>query len=86
MAVRKAGTPESLGAFSAASAAVALLLAPLAASAQQALLLSRADSLLVAGEVDRAEALYYSLSRQATRDPAPRAALGRYLGSRGAFR
>jgi hypothetical protein len=54
--------------------------------AQQTMLLERADSLLIAGQVARAEALYYSLSRQATRDPAPRAALGRYLGSRGAFR
>lgn len=49
------------------------------------MLLTRADSLLIAGQVERAEALYYSLSRQSTRDPAPRAALGRYLGSRGAF-
>jgi hypothetical protein len=54
--------------------------------AQQTMLLERADSLLIAGQVARAEALYYSLSRQATRDPAPRAALGSYLGSRGAFR
>ncbi len=54
-------------------------------SARTTQLLQRADSLLTNGQVARAEALYYSLSRQATRDPVPRAALGRYLASRGAF-
>lgn len=79
-------TPVSLGACWVASAALCLLLAPAVSGAQQAMLLTRADSLLIAGQIERAEALYYSLSRQATRDPAPRAALGKYLGSRGAFR
>jgi hypothetical protein len=55
-------------------------------SARTMQLLARADSLLLNGQVTRAEALYYSLSRQSTRDPIPRAALGRYLASRGAFR
>jgi DNA-binding ferritin-like protein len=61
-----------LGVCSVASAAFLLLAAPTALVAQQAMLLTRADSLVLAGQVERAEALYYSLSRQATRDPAPR--------------
>jgi hypothetical protein len=47
--------------------------------------LARADSLMSVGQLSRAEAVYYSLSRQAPRDPQMRAALGMYLASRGAF-
>lgn len=67
-----------------------LLLMPCAVAAQDPvrveLLLTRADSLLGVGEIARAEALYYSVARQQTRHPAPRASLGTYLASRGAFR
>lgn len=72
-------------------ALVALLTAvPAPAWAQGAPLLAphlaQADSLLRAGQVSTAEAIYYWASRQRTRDPAARMALGRYLASRGAFR
>ncbi len=69
--------------------AFVLLLLPLAVAAQPGtrpgVLIARADSLLGAGEIVRAEALYYSVSRQQTRHPQARAALGGYLASRGAF-
>ena len=55
-------------------------------SAQAPALIARADSLLADGQVARAETLYYAASRRNTKDPAARAALGRYLGSRGAFK
>jgi hypothetical protein len=67
----------------------ALVLAGMIATpvaAQTRRYLAVADSLLVAGEVSRAEALYYAASRQQTKDPVARAALGRYLASRGAFK
>src|SRR6185295_13251463 len=54
--------------------------------AQTAILVARADSLLAAGEVMRAEALYYAVSRRSPRDAHGRAALGQYLASRGAFK
>jgi len=47
---------------------------------------ARADTLLRAGRVAAAEALYYDAARRRPRDPAPRLALGRYLASRGATR
>jgi len=56
---------------------------PLRASAAQA---SRADSLLGAGGLQRAESLYYAAAQAHPRDPASRWALGRYLVSRGAPR
>ena len=45
-----------------------------------------ADSLLAAGNVNRAESLYYAAVRQRPRDPGARWALGRYLAERGAVR
>jgi hypothetical protein len=64
----------------------AVVLAAPAVSAQTAMLVARADSLLMAGEVVRAEALYYAVSRRSPRDSQGRAALGQYLASRGAFK
>lgn len=63
---------------------VGLLAAPLPAAAQYEV--PRADSLLRAGQVARAEALYYAAARRRPRDPEARFALGRYLASRGALR
>lgn len=45
--------------------------------------LGEADSLLASGRVSAAEASYYAALRARPRDPAVRAALGRYLASRG---
>ncbi|HEY4306238.1 MAG TPA: hypothetical protein VGM82_17325 [Gemmatimonadaceae bacterium] len=45
-----------------------------------------ADSLLRAGQLDRAETEYYAATRQRPRDPAARFALGKYLLDRGSFR
>jgi hypothetical protein len=53
------------------------------AAAQTTEGIARADSLLAAGRVAAAEALYYEVLRVRPRDPAARAALGRYLASRG---
>jgi hypothetical protein len=47
---------------------------------------SRADSLLNAGALQRAESLYYAAAQAHPRDPAARWALGKYLVSRGALR
>ena len=47
---------------------------------------ARADSLLNAGGLQRAESLYYAAVQVRPRDPAARYALGRYLVSRGAPR
>jgi len=47
---------------------------------------SRADSVLSAGGLQRAESLYYAAAQAHPRDPAARWALGRYLVSRGAPR
>ncbi|HEY0996747.1 MAG TPA: hypothetical protein VGD77_12205 [Gemmatimonadaceae bacterium] len=60
------------------------LLAPATLPAQRDL--ARADSLLRAGRVSRAEAVYFAAARQRPRDPAARLALGRYLAARGATR
>jgi len=46
----------------------------------------QADSLFASGRVSAAESLYYAASSARPRDPAARAALGRYLASRGALR
>jgi tetratricopeptide (TPR) repeat protein len=46
----------------------------------------RADSLLNAGALQRAESLYYSAVQTRPRDPMARWALGKYLVSRGAPR
>ena len=61
----------------------ALTLFPLAAGRAQT---ARADSLLNAGVLQRAESLYYAAAQVHPRDPAARWALGRYLVSRGAPR
>lgn len=53
--------------------------------AQTAPLVARADSLLLAGEIVRAEGLYYVAVRRNTRDPDARLALGGYVGARGGF-
>jgi hypothetical protein len=60
--------------------------APRDAQAQNWKIVARADSLLAAGEVARAETLYYAAARRDTRDFAARTALGKYLVSRGAFK
>lgn len=44
------------------------------------------DSLLAAGRLDDAESAYYTAARNRPRDPAARAALGRFLAARGAPR
>ena len=46
----------------------------------------QADSLLASGNVAAAESLYYAASSARPRDARARAALGRYLASRGALR
>ena len=63
-------------------AVFAALTVPMVASAQS----SRADSLLNAGSLQRAESLYYAAAQAHPRDPASRWALGKYLVSRGAPR
>ncbi len=44
----------------------------------------QADSLLAAGRIQSAESAYYAAARYRPRDPAARAALGKYLAARGA--
>lgn len=66
-----------------AIAAVALAAFPLGSSSAQTV---RADSLLNAGALQRAESLYYSTVRARPRDPMARLSLGKYLVSRGAPR
>jgi hypothetical protein len=65
---------------------LAAVLQATAAEAQTRVLVARADSLLAIGEVARADTLYFVASRRDVRDPGARVALGKYLGSRGAFR
>ncbi len=62
---------------------LALVAMPRAAVAQ-ALPVTRADELLRAGRWMEAEDAYYEQSRIDPRDPAPRAALGRFLAMKGA--
>lgn len=63
---------------------LAASLLPAAAHAQRDI--ARADSLLRAGRVEGAEAVYFAAAARRPRDPAARLALGRYLASRGATR
>jgi hypothetical protein len=63
-----------------------IALAAPAAAAQWGGSIVRADSLLASGRVSAAESLYYAASSARPRDAAARAALGRYLASRGALR
>ena len=64
-------------------AACATILASARVAAQSA---QRADSLLAAGELARAESAYYAGVRARPRDPTARWALGRFLVERGATR
>jgi tetratricopeptide (TPR) repeat protein len=64
-------------------AAAALVAIPFTSSHAQT---ARADSLLNAGALQRAESLYYSAVQARPRDPMARWALGKYLVSRGAPR
>lgn len=57
---------------------------PLQARAQWGV--ASADSLLASGRVAAAESMYYAASSSRPRDATARAALGRYLASRGALR
>lgn len=56
------------------------------ASGQSEWGVAHADSLLASGQVAAAESLYYAASSSRPRDAVSRAALGRYLAARGAFR
>lgn len=62
------------------------LLLPRPATAQWSGSIVQADSLLASGRVSAAESLYYAASSARPRDAVARAALGRYLASRGALR
>ena len=64
----------------------ATLLAPVTARAQWYGGVGQADSLLASGRVAIAESVYYATSSARPRDATARAALGRYLASRGALR
>jgi len=59
---------------------------PVRASAQWYGGVLQADSLLASGRVATAESVYYATSSARPRDATARAALGRYLASRGALR
>ena len=62
------------------------LVVPTRARAQWYGGVEQADSLLASGRVAKAESLYYASSSARPRDAVARAALGRYLASRGALR
>jgi hypothetical protein len=62
-----------------------VFLVPMAAAAQWVSVM-QADSLLASGRVASAESVYYATSSARPRDATARAALGRYLASRGALR
>lgn len=69
------------------AAAALLMLADVApAQRRSPLPLTRADTLLAEGRWSEAEALLYDQSQRDPRAPIPRAALGRYLGMKGALR
>ena len=61
-------------------------IAPAPAFAQWGASVVQADSLLASGRVSTAESVYYATSSARPRDAVARAALGRYLASRGALR
>ncbi|HKN68349.1 MAG TPA: hypothetical protein VJW73_18820 [Gemmatimonadaceae bacterium] len=63
-----------------------LAFAPAPAFAQWGATVGQADSLLASGHVSTAESVYYATSSARPRDAVARAALGRYLASRGALR
>lgn len=64
----------------------ALAVVPSLAVAQWGTSVVQADSLLASGRVSTAESAYYATSSARPRDAVARAALGRYLASRGALR
>lgn len=67
--------------------AIAMLaIAPAPVMAQWGASVVQADSLLASGRVSSAESVYYASSSARPRDAVARAALGRYLASRGALR
>ncbi|HEY0527363.1 MAG TPA: hypothetical protein VGD02_00930 [Gemmatimonadaceae bacterium] len=72
--------------FAVRLALAALALVPAVARSQWPLGVDQADSLLAAGRVATAESVYYATSSARPRDARARAALGRYLASRGALR
>ncbi len=63
-----------------------MVVAALSLGATAAAQTTTADSLLAAGRIADAETWYYGASDARPRDPVARAALGRYLASRGALR
>ena len=63
-----------------------LAIVPAPAVAQWGATVVQADSLLASGRVSSAESVYYATSSARPRDAVARAALGRYLASRGALR
>ena len=63
-----------------------LAIVPAPAVAQWGTSVVQADSLLASGRVSTAESVYYATSSARPRDAVARAALGRYLASRGALR
>ena len=63
-----------------------LAIVPTPAIAQWGASVVQADSLLASGRVSTAESVYYATSSARPRDAVARAALGRYLASRGALR
>lgn len=63
-----------------------LAIVPAPAVAQWGASVVQADSLLASGRVSSAESVYYATSSARPRDAVARAALGRYLASRGALR
>ena len=63
-----------------------LAIVPAPAVAQWGTTVVQADSLLASGRVSTAESVYYATSSARPRDAVARAALGRYLASRGALR
>ena len=65
---------------------IVALIVPTRARAQWYGGVERADSLLASGRVAKAETVYYATSSARPRDATARAALGRYLASRGALR
>lgn len=86
---RTGGAPAASGGSrigrTAALGALALTLAGAARARAQSGVWA-ADSLLAAGQLAQAESMYYAASSANPRDPAARAALGRYLAARGALR
>ena len=81
--VRQRG-PRQPALFFFTIAALAILPAPVVA--QWGTSVVQADSLLASGRVSTAESAYYATSSARPRDAVARAALGRYLASRGALR